>query len=147
VKAVKATGATQAGGTGRDGAGAQSPRPPAAAPAKAPTMEEWLAMAPEQARDIWNSAVEAEKEQRTRLVEAIVANAAGPFTKEELQEKPLGDLKKLARLAGVNNAAPGTVNGLLVPDYRGAAVPLANAARPQRYASEDELAALGNAGR
>ena len=56
-----------------------------------------------------------------KLIEAITANKNNPFTKQDLENRPLGELRGLARLAGLNQQ-------VRVADYSGQApVPAANA--------------------
>ncbi len=71
---------------------------PMPAPAKPVTMEEYIAAAPAGVQDVLRNSLEMHNEEKVRLIGLITENKSNIFTKEELGNKPLGELKKLACL-------------------------------------------------
>lgn len=71
-------------------------------PAKVVTMEEFVGAAPPQIREVLNNSLATYNEEKGRLIEAILLVKNTGFTKESLQNRPLGELKSLAALAGLN---------------------------------------------
>jgi len=110
---------------------------PAAKPTPAPvvvdtvpkvvTLAEYIAAAPAEIQAVMNNSLSVYEEEKNKLVETIVANKNNPFTKEDLANRPLGELRGLARLAGVS-VAPRAMN------YSGQApVPTDNAATEEAF--------------
>lgn len=95
---------------------APAPAANAAAPAPAPkvvTVEDYIGAAPAGIQDVLRNAQSVYSDEKNRLIEAITKNANNGFTKQDLENRPLGELKNLARLAGYT-AAP-------TPNYAGMA--------------------------
>ncbi len=65
----------------------------------AETAEEFVAKAPEAIREVLNAGLAAHKAEKAKLIKTITANSANVFTKEDLEKRPLSDLKGLAALA------------------------------------------------
>ena len=86
---------------------------PAANTAKPQTMEQFVAAAPPEFRDVIINGVAAHEEAKAKHIETIVANKANQFSKEFLVTKPLAELQGLAAIAGAaepaTSGAPGTV--------------------------------------
>lgn len=91
--------------------------PVAPTPAKPQTIEEYIAAAPKGVAEVLTNGVAAYNAEKTALVEQLCANANCPFTKEDLSNRPLGELRSLAKLAGV--AAPAA--NVLAPNFGGQA--------------------------
>jgi hypothetical protein len=119
-----------------------------AAPAKPPTINEWLAAMPPEARGVWDNAVQIERRERTALVDRLVANVQGEPKQalaKRLSGKPLDELRELTALL----PPPAEPQVPAVPHYWGAAgAPAANAAKddsdnllPEVTLNFDELAA------
>ena len=49
---------------------------------------------------------ETHRERKAELVSVIVANEDNEYTPEQLAEKPIGELKKIAKLAGHRQVSP-----------------------------------------
>lgn len=64
---------------------------------KMPTMNEWLEDAPEEVKQVFNSALQVEQEVKKELVTKLVANATGDKTalSNLLMTKPIAELKML----------------------------------------------------
>jgi hypothetical protein len=123
------------------------PTPPAT-PAKPPTINEWLAAMPPEARGVWDNAVAIERRERTALVDRLVANVQGEPKQalaKRLSGKPLDELRELTALL----PPPAEPQQAAAPHYWGAAgAPAANAAKddsdnllPEVTLNFDELAA------
>lgn len=88
--------------------------PAAAAPAAEPkekqviNVDEYVAQAPEAIREVLRNSMSALNEEKSRLVDGILKNTSNPYSKEELNAKPIGELRKLARLAMVSEDHPAT---------------------------------------
>lgn len=63
------------------------------------TVNEYLARVPEQFREVFTDGVALLNNRKVALVQSILANECNPFSKEELSQKPVGELEKLAKLA------------------------------------------------
>lgn len=88
---------------------AEAPAEPVAnkqgeAPKQPVTVNEYIATAPPEIREVLQAGVAAAARDRKALIETITANANNPFTAEELAAKSLGELHQLKQLAG--SAAP-----------------------------------------
>lgn len=68
-------------------------------PTKNVTAEEFVANAPEAIREVLNAGLAAHKIEKAKLIKTITANSANVFSKEDLESRPLSDLKGLAALA------------------------------------------------
>lgn len=110
-----------------------TPAAAAAAPAaKAPaTVQEYIAQAPREFQDVLNNAQSVYEQEKNRLVDTIMQNKNHGFTKEDLSNRPIGELRNLARLAGAVKTEEGTPPS----DYTGQA-PVAHASG----ATEEPLA-------
>lgn len=86
----------------------QAPEPkkqepaPAAAPAPV-TLQSYIGSAPKEIQDVLHNGMAVYNEEKTKLIEGIVANKNNGFTKEELGAKSLNELRNLSRLAGVES--------------------------------------------
>jgi hypothetical protein len=74
----------------------------AAATPPAPTFDALLAAAPEPVRAAYARALAREKEEKDKVIAAILANARNKFTAEALAAKPIEELVDLANLAGAD---------------------------------------------
>ncbi len=74
------------------------------------TVKEYVETAPPEIREVLNNSMSLFAEEKTKLVDGILANKNHGFTKEDLQNKPLGELRNLARLAGMDAPAPRIAN-------------------------------------
>lgn len=79
---------------------------PAAAPAKTEdpkpvTLESYVSQAPREIQEVLTNGLEIYNEEKNKLVEVILANKRNAFSKEELSGRPLGELRRIARLAEV----------------------------------------------
>lgn len=63
------------------------------------TVEEFVAKAPKGMQEVLNNSLAVYNEEKNKLVELILANERNGFTKADLEGRPLGELKMLARLA------------------------------------------------
>lgn len=87
---------------------------PAAAPAepkKEPTLQEYIAAAPKEIGTALQALIDREKATKEAVIDKIVAMEGCPFKKEELADKDLSELTKIAALAGVKTDP--------VPDFSG----------------------------
>lgn len=86
---------------------APAPAAPAApvVPAKVVTAEEYIAQAPSGVQEVLRNSMDSLNKEKANLIEAITKNAANPYTKEELNVYPIGDLRKLARFAAPKSAS------------------------------------------
>lgn len=93
-------------------------------PKKVLTMEEYLGQMPPEMAGIFRGMMAANASEEATLIDKITKNASMGFSKEDLKGMPIGNLRKLAKLADVP-----TVNGDFVPvpapDFSGMA-PLGN---------------------
>lgn len=82
-------------------------------PAPAPvalTAQQYVQNAPKEIQDVLSNGLQVYAEEKTKLVTEILANKNNPFAKEDLENRPLGDLRNLARLAGASAPAPANIN-------------------------------------
>lgn len=70
-----------------------------AVPAKPLTLEEYVAAAPGPVQEVLRNSIQLHAEEKEKLIGVITANANNIFTKEQLNNRPLGELRALARLA------------------------------------------------
>lgn len=66
-----------------------------------PTAEQYIANAPPAIRDMLNSGLSAHNTEKAGLIAKLVANKANQFTKPELEEMSLSQLRRIAVLAAV----------------------------------------------
>ena len=63
------------------------------------TLESYISGAPREIQDVLNNSLSIYTEEKGKLVAAILANKNNSFSKEDLDNRPLGELKSIARLA------------------------------------------------
>jgi len=85
------------------------------------TMEQYVAAAPPEYRDVLENGLAVYREQKDALIAAVVENKANQFSKEFLQTKGLKELQALAALATAD--APQQSRGNIIPMFLGAAIP------------------------
>lgn len=69
------------------------------------SLNEYISKAPPALREVLNEGIAANQAQKKECISAIVANKANEFTKEELSQMPINQLRRLAKLAA-NSAQP-----------------------------------------
>lgn len=80
--------------------------------AKPPTMDEYIANAPEGLRDVLVNGVRAHNQHKARLIQTITANDANVFTEQQLRAKGVQELQSIAALAAPSaTAQPAGVRG------------------------------------
>jgi len=67
-------------------------------------LQEYIQAAPPEVQNVLNNSLSVYEEEKNKLVDSIIANKNNPFTKEDLSNRPLGELRSLARLAGVTSS-------------------------------------------
>jgi hypothetical protein len=98
-----------------------------AAPQAPQTMEQYIASAPAPIREVLNQSIASYNAEKTQLIENITKNPRNVFTKEDLGNRPLGELRGLAALAAQGPAQNQVMGGY--PNYAGMApAPVENAA-------------------
>lgn len=70
-------------------------------PAAPKTVDEYIAAAPEGMQSVLRNSLALHAQQKSALIEKIVANTNNPFPKESLEKKELSELQALAKLAGI----------------------------------------------
>jgi len=80
----------------------EEPKQEPAAPKVALNLQEYIAAAPPEVAAVLNNSIQVYDEEKAKLIDSIVANKNNPFSKEDLANRPLGELRGLARLAGVS---------------------------------------------
>lgn len=89
------------------------------ATAKTPTFDELLASADPATRELIQNGINDQNQKKANIIDTIVANKNNVFTKEELGNRPLGELEKMARLCAspeqVHTGANYTGRGGYVP--------------------------------
>lgn len=75
---------------------------PAPAQRKEVTIDEYVSNAPAAVRDVLKNSMAMHAAEKKRLVDAIVANEANQFTREELDARDLSELKKLEAFIAKN---------------------------------------------
>lgn len=75
------------------------PIPAPSAPPKPVTAQDYVQSAPKEIQEMLRNGLDMLNEEKAKLVEAIMANAQNEFSKEELSSRPLGELRRMARLA------------------------------------------------
>jgi hypothetical protein len=88
---------------------ATPPAAPVQEPPKPKTLDELVANAPQEMREPLTAGLAAYKADRDRTIGTITANKANTFTVEQLNEKPMSELKAIAALAA--NARPADFSG------------------------------------
>jgi hypothetical protein len=87
----------------------------AVANAKPQTVEEYVKNAPPAVQEVLNASLDMMEEEKSALIEAIIANERNVFTEEDLKTRSLGELRAIAKLAGnEQEEAP-----RLRPNFRG----------------------------
>jgi len=95
----------------------KAPATPAVPEVKKPvTVNEYIAGAPAEIQDVLRNSMSVYDEEKNRLIEGILQNKNHGFTKDDLGNRPIGELRNLARLAAGPEAKP-TVR----PNYAGQA--------------------------
>lgn len=90
---------------------------------KVTTMEEFIAQAPQPMQEVLTNSLAIYAEEKQKLIATITANKNNSFTKEQLEGRPLGELKAIARLA----AGDAPQENAFAPNYAGMApVPTGN---------------------
>lgn len=105
--------------------------PAANSPAAPQTLNQYIANAPPEYRDVINAGIRAHAQQKEQLIGKIVANAANPFSKEFLATKGIDELQGLAALAqsALPQSQPGYGPVAMFHGAQGGA-PIANAGNP-----------------
>jgi len=73
------------------------------APPKVVNVQEYVDNAPPEVREVLRNSMQSLNEEKTKLVDVILANESNEFAKEELNTRPLGELRKLARLSAATS--------------------------------------------
>lgn len=81
------------------------------------TVQDFIKQAPPQMQEVLNNSIAVYNEEKTKLIEVILANENNGFSKQELEAKGLNEIKMLARLA----AKPNPDGSGRVLDYSGQA--------------------------
>lgn len=91
------------------------------------TLGEYISAAPSQIQEVLNNGVATYNAEKTSIVSTIMANEKNSFTQEELESRPLGELKKMAQLMAP--AAASNEDSYTRPNFAGQApTPAANSA-------------------
>lgn len=86
-------------------------------PTKPATLEEYVSSAPPEIQEVLRNSTQLLNEEKTKLVATITANKNNTFTKEYLDQRPLGELRGMARLC----AMPAQSSSRPAADYSGMA--------------------------
>ena len=73
------------------------------------TLKSYIGDAPEEIQEVLNEGIRLQSTQKAKLIKVITANKYCSFTEDELKDKKLDELTKLAALSGVDSyegAAP-----------------------------------------
>lgn len=70
------------------------------------TIEEFIDSAPAGIQEVLRNGVDVLNEEKSSLISAILQNKEGGFTEDELKSRPIGELRKIARLAAPVQAKP-----------------------------------------
>jgi len=85
------------------------------------TVEQYIAKAPVQMRDMLNAGLATHNAMKSRLIKAITSNDANDFTEADLQAKPLAELQAMVKLAGLVKKEDPTANNFIgLSDVEGA---------------------------
>lgn len=68
-------------------------------PPKPVTAQDYVQSAPKEIQEMLRNGLDMLNEEKAKLVEAILANVQNEFSKEDLSSRPLGELRRMARLA------------------------------------------------
>jgi Uncharacterized protein conserved in bacteria (DUF2213) len=83
------------------------------------TVEQYVGKAPKKIREALTNSLRVLEQEKTKLIDTITANELNEFTKEQLEEKEIGELTALAKLAApVIKEDP---NNAVRPNYFGQA--------------------------
>jgi Uncharacterized protein conserved in bacteria (DUF2213) len=102
--------------------------PVAPAPKKPITVVEYIDQAPKEVQDVLRNSMQIHEEEKTKLIDSILLNKNHGFTKEDLSNRPIGELRNLARLAA------GDVKPRVMPNYSGQAPVTENTAGEEALA-------------
>jgi hypothetical protein len=80
------------------------------------TVDDYIGAAPRQIQEVLANGLHIYNEEKDKIVATILANESNSFTKEELNGRPLGELRKMVQLMGVKNTG-----GERTPTYAGQA--------------------------
>jgi hypothetical protein len=69
------------------------------------TAEEWMNAAPNGVREMVTNGLEMFNEEKTRLINLITNHESKAFTEDQLKNKPLGELRSIARLCAKKEEA------------------------------------------
>lgn len=86
-----------------------------AAEAKVITLGDYIAAAPKEIQDVLQNSMSVYDEEKGRLIDSILLNKNHSFTKDQLSNRPIGELRNLARLAAVVETKP----RVAAPNYSG----------------------------
>jgi len=78
---------------------------PAPAPAAPQTVEDYINRAPAGMAEVLRNGMSAYNTEKEALIAQLTANANCPYSKEDLGNRPLGELRNLVRLAGAEAPA------------------------------------------
>lgn len=87
------------------------PAQPAPAANNIVSLDQFIAAAPPQVREVLTNAIANENAEKARIVGAIMQNTRNPFSKEQLEAKTLAELKQIAALAAPEQTAPANYSG------------------------------------
>src|SRR5690606_28248328 len=99
-----------------------NPQPAQPSAPTQPSMEDWLKMAPPEAKSVWNTVVQSHQQQHAALVEHVV-NAQATTDEAKAALRPIYQGMGLAQLQTIANVLPRpgqpgmTPNGMLLPGY------------------------------
>lgn len=77
-----------------------TPSTPAPTANKVITIDDYIAAAPSEMKDVLRNSLTLHNEEKVKLIGTITANKQNVFTKEDLMARNLGELRALAKLAG-----------------------------------------------
>lgn len=65
------------------------------------TAQEYIAAAPKEIQQVLDNGLQIYNEEKNHVIQAILANQNNTFTEQELKDRPLNELRKMAMLMGV----------------------------------------------
>lgn len=97
------------------------------------SFQEWIGLAPQEAQDMFKQGIATHNAEKARLVQELVANTRCTFTVDQLNAKPLDELRSLVALAapvsqpatpvanfyGIQGAVPTANSGVKTPEPMG----------------------------
>ncbi len=87
------------------------------------TLQSYIGDAPEEIQEVLNEGIKLQNTQKAKLVKAITANKHCSFTEDELKDKKLDELTKLAALSGVDSYEGSAPRGSLLDNEDADAAP------------------------